>query len=113
MPVWGLWFEDALYFSTGRTSQKGRNIAANPEVVIHLESGDDAVILEGAVSEVTDKEVLIRFADAYERKYDFRPDLDDTSDGAYYVLHPRKAFAWREKDFPESATRWRFAPMSS
>jgi hypothetical protein len=107
MPVWGLWLEGAVYFSTGRTSQKGRNLAANPAVVIHLESGDDTVILEGVVAEVTDKEVLARFADAYETKYDFRPDVDD-ADGLYYKLHARKALAWRERDFPESATRWRF-----
>jgi general stress protein 26 len=108
MPVWGLWFENAVYFSTGRASQKGRNLAANPEVVIHLESGDKAVILEGRVSEVTDRELLDRFAQAYEKKYAFRPNVEDTSDGAYYVLDPRKAFAWREQDFPESAARWRF-----
>jgi hypothetical protein len=107
MPVWGLWLEGAVYFSTGRTSQKGRNLAADPEVVIHLESGDDTVILEGVAVEVTDKDLLGRFADAYEKKYDFRPDVDDV-DGLYYRLRTRKALAWREQDFPESATRWHF-----
>src|SRR4051794_25481300 len=40
-PVWGLWFEDEFVFSTGTDSRKGRNLAENPEVVVHLESGDD------------------------------------------------------------------------
>src|SRR5262245_60149405 len=42
-PVWGVWFEGALYFSSDRRSRKARNLAAKPEVVAHLESGDDTV----------------------------------------------------------------------
>src|SRR4051794_40830493 len=48
MPVWGVWTGGALYFATSRASRKGRNLAANPRLVVHLESGDEAVILEGA-----------------------------------------------------------------
>src|SRR4051812_9693775 len=46
-PVWGLWLDGRFYFSTDPASRKGRNLAANPALVVHLESGDDAVILEG------------------------------------------------------------------
>src|SRR3954470_22957037 len=49
MPVWGLWLDDAVMFSTSRRSMKGRNLARRPDVIVHLESGDDAVILEGRV----------------------------------------------------------------
>src|SRR5438876_542624 len=48
-PVWGLWLHDAVWFSTGGETQKGRNIARDPRIVIHLESGDETVILEGEV----------------------------------------------------------------
>src|SRR4051812_22385567 len=44
-PVWGLWMDDAFYFSTDSASVKGRNLAARPDVVVHLESGDDVVIV--------------------------------------------------------------------
>lgn len=47
MPVWGLWLEGGLLFGTARTSRKGRNLRRNPAVVVHLESGDEVVILEG------------------------------------------------------------------
>ena len=33
MPVWGLWLDDAFYFSTGASSRKARNLAANPRCV--------------------------------------------------------------------------------
>jgi PPOX class probable F420-dependent enzyme len=107
MPVWGLWFDDAFYFSTGRGARKARNLSRTPYVAVHLESGDDAVIVEGAAEEITDPALLARFADAYDAKYQFRPDTSDP-DQAIYALHPRVAFAWREADFPGGATRWRF-----
>lgn len=108
MPVWGLWLDGALVFSTARRSRKARNLAVRPEAVAHLESGDEVVILEGPVHAVTDAALLARFVDAYTAKYQFRPDPHDTAVGVY-ALRPHTAFAWRERDFPASATRWRFA----
>src|SRR5712692_7847554 len=31
-PVWGVWLDRVLYFSTGPSSVKGRNLAARPDV---------------------------------------------------------------------------------
>ena len=106
-PVWGLWLDGAFFFSTDPTSLKGRNIARNPAIVVHLESGDDAVILEGAAERITDTAVLARFADAYDVKYSFRPDTNDPDFG-FYTLRHKVAMAWLEADFPNTATRWRF-----
>lgn len=47
IPVWGLWLEDTLWFSTDPDSYKARNLATNPELVVHLESGDEVCVLEG------------------------------------------------------------------
>ncbi len=107
MPEWGLWLDGAVWFSTDRASRKGRNIRANPDIVIHLESGDEAVIVEGTAEEVTDRAALEPFVDAYEEKYGFRMDLDQPI-GLVYRLRPRTALGWAEEDFPTSATRWRF-----
>ncbi len=107
-PVWGVWHEGAVYFSTGATTRKSRNLAHRPEAVIHLESGDDVVILEGAVHEPRDSELLESVATAYEEKYDLRPPLDPATGSLLYALRPVKVLAWREQDFPSSATRWRF-----
>jgi hypothetical protein len=74
---------------------------------VHLESGDDVVILEGVAEEEPDVAVLTRFADAYEAKYHWRPGTD-TAQGLTYALRPRVAFTWRERGFPRSAVRWRF-----
>jgi pyridoxine/pyridoxamine 5'-phosphate oxidase len=107
-PVWGLWLDGVFYFSTDPKSVKGRNLAAKPDVVVHLESGDEAVILEGIAEPVADLIELTRFADAYEPKYQFRPD-PTTPDQGVYRLKVVTAFAWAEKEFLTSATRWSFA----
>ena len=107
MPVWGVWLNGMLYFGTDRLSRKARNIAANPEIVAHLESGDEAVVIEGVAEEVTDTSVLRLIADASEAKYNFKPDTDSAG-SLTYVLRPHVAFAWKETDFPGGATRWRF-----
>src|SRR5436190_10842025 len=67
IPVWGFWHEGALYFGTHRDTRKAKNIARNPNVSVHLESGDDVVILEGRAEEV-DQKALARQLDASARK---------------------------------------------
>jgi PPOX class probable F420-dependent enzyme len=108
MPVWGLWMDEAFYFSTDAASRKGRNLAANPSVAVHLESGDEVAILEGRAEQVVAPPVLGRFADAYEAKYKLRPDVSGATAPVYRV-QPAVALAWEEKDFPKTATRWTFA----
>lgn len=46
MIVWGIWWQDAFWFSTGPRTRKVKNIAASPHVVIGTEAADEAVILE-------------------------------------------------------------------
>jgi hypothetical protein len=106
MPVWGLWLDGAVVFSTDPGSVKGRNLAAEPRVVVHLESGDDVVIVEGTVEIRQGADVPDGFADAYENKYALRPEPGPGQ--VVYVLRPAVVLAWREKDFPTSATRWTF-----
>jgi hypothetical protein len=53
---------------------------------------------------------LGRFADAYEAKYKFRPDVTGAASPVYRV-RPAVALAWEEKDFPKTATRWTFPAM--
>jgi PPOX class probable F420-dependent enzyme len=52
VPIWGVWQDGAFYFYTEGQTQKVKNLGAQPEVVVHLESADDVVILEGLVAAV-------------------------------------------------------------
>ncbi len=107
-PVWGVWYEGVLYFSTDRELVKGRNLAARPDVVVHLESGDDSVILEGVVEVISDRALLVEVGKAYARKYPPYNPVEDGMAGVWYALRPRSALAWQEHDFTKTATRWDF-----
>lgn len=107
MPVWGLWREEAFVFSTGTTSRKARNLAADPRIVVHLESGDEVVLLEGVAEPA---EATIAVVDEYEAKYAFRPEVG--VDG-WYRVRPSRAYGWRERDYPQSATRFAFDDSAS
>ena len=111
MPVWGLWHDDAFYFSSSPDSRKARNIASNPNVVVHLESGDEVVIVEGSAELVTDAELLQRLGEDYTTKYEF--EVSFTSGRGLTAVHPRVAYAWREESFPATATRFEFATEAS
>ncbi len=50
-----------------------------------------------------DREARVRFANVYDEKYAFRPDPDTS---LVYVLRPRVAHTWSERDFPGTAARW-------
>jgi nitroimidazol reductase NimA-like FMN-containing flavoprotein (pyridoxamine 5'-phosphate oxidase superfamily) len=46
-PVWGVVTGQNLYLYSERSTVKARNIAADPRVVVHLEGGDDVLIVRG------------------------------------------------------------------
>src|SRR5437879_6259557 len=64
MPVWGMWLDDAFFFSTGRKSRKGQNLAANPACTITNDDGEEAVIVEGLGTRSGDAAELERVATA-------------------------------------------------
>jgi general stress protein 26 len=107
MPVWGVWVDDRFYFGTDKGSRKARNIASNPAMAVHLESGDEVVIIEGFAEEVTDSSVLGQVDKGCLKKYQMGLS-DGPGNSVIYGLKPRVAFGWRENDFNLSATRWTF-----
>ncbi len=108
VPVWGVWLAGEFSFGSGPKSTKTLNIARDARVSIHLESGDDVVIFEGELRQTAPGPELARQLTAeYRRKYQLDPQLADT-DSVFFRLLPRKVMAWRESDFPATATYWLF-----
>jgi PPOX class probable F420-dependent enzyme len=108
VPVWGVWFDSAVWFGTNPASTKARNLGRDPRAIVHLESGDDTVIVEGEAELPADRALLGRFVDVYESKYGHRIRLPDTNEGIFAV-RPRVVHTWTERDFTRNATRWLFA----
>jgi hypothetical protein len=109
-PVWGVWLDNTLYFSSGTTSVKAKNLTKNPQLVVHLESGDDTLIIEGTVValDFNDDRKTTIFKD-YGEKYSFNPaDGDDAEKSVWYELIPTKIMTWLESEFLESVAYWLF-----
>lgn len=104
-PVWGLWEDGALWFGSAANSVTGRNLARDPRIAVHLESGDDTVILEGRV------EVIVPpagFISRYNTKYGQPAEQDEPGGAAWYRFAPAIALTWLESDFVRTAARWTF-----
>jgi hypothetical protein len=102
-PVWGVWLNRRFYFGTDLASRKARNLDANPSVVIHLESGDEVVIIEG-LAELAPAPGIPKDVDAaYLAKYGLH-----LAGNPVFEVRPRRVFAWSEADFTGTATRWNF-----
>lgn len=105
-PVWGVWLDGALYFDGPPTTQWARNIATNPSISVHLESGDDVVILEGVVEDLTtDPDTGARIVAAWQEKYGRLHPEPATS--GILRLRPRTARAWSDSTL-QDGTRWDF-----
>jgi hypothetical protein len=110
-PIDGVWVEGALCFGGSPETGWVRNLQTNPEVSVHLPSGDDVIILDGRVELVTDpKHPLAEASTAASRaKY---PQYY-SGEGAppalpFWMLRPRVVYAWTLEGFPNRATRWTF-----
>lgn len=119
-PLISVWLDDALYFCTGPTERKTRNLARNPHCVLttgcnSIGKGLD-VVVEGDAVPVRDDGALQRIADAYESKYGsaWRFVVRDGvfvhggGEALVFEVAPDKAFAFRKGD-DFSQTRWRFS----
>ena len=110
-PVWGAVAGQTLYLYSERSTVKARNIAADPRVVVHLESGDDVVIVRGTAEELgvpaQVPEVVAALAAKYTAPGDrqYLPDADPDFD-VVYAIRPRSATVWRLADYAASQRRW-------
>ena len=112
MPVWGIWLEDAVWFSSSRGSRKARNLDANPNCTITTDNAYEPVIVEGAGVRFTDLSTITRFVAAINQKYttDYSVDFFDPDRNACFQVRPTWAFGLIESDFTGSPTRWIFQP---
>jgi hypothetical protein len=112
-PVWGVWLDKAFYFSTG--SLAAPNLAAQPAITVHLESGSQVVIIEGVAEPVKDADIIEQVVTLYNQKYNWNLDPHNLP-GPFYAVQPQVVFGWHFDELeltPKSsglgtATCWRF-----
>jgi hypothetical protein len=111
MLVWGVWLEDAFWFTTGSRTRKMKNLLAHPECVVGTEDADEAVIVEGMASFIEDVDARKRIVTIYDKKYGGDIGAVLESSGSLVIrVEPRVIFGFDEhaENFVESATRWTF-----
>lgn len=124
-PVVAVWWDGAVWFSTGANEQKFANLSTNPHVVMttgcnRWDGGLD-VVVEGEAVQVTNDQVLARVAEEFRSRWDGRWQFtasggcfrgsDGTGEAMVFSVRPAKVFAHAKGD-PFGATRHRFPPAS-
>lgn len=115
VPRWGVWLDGVFWYDGSPETVHVQNLVANSACVLHLENGQEAVIVEGAsqAAEPPGLELGARLAAQFVEKYaslGYSPDPDSwegPDSGGLRVLTPSKAMAWF--DFPTDVTRFRFS----
>ncbi len=111
MPVWGMWHDDAFWFSSSRPSRKARNLSADSRCVVTTEDAQSPVVMEGSAELVTDPGALATMLALENAKYatNYSIDLLDPAVSASFRVRPRWAFGLRQDDFTGSPMRWDFS----
>jgi PPOX class probable F420-dependent enzyme len=110
MPVWGVWLDARLWFSSAAGSRKVRNLAADPRCTLTTDDARDPVVVEGVAERVTEADALRGFLAAVNPKYGstLTEEFLDPAVNATIAVRPATVFALSGADFPGSPTRWRF-----
>ncbi len=121
-PLLSVWLDGALYFCTGDSERKAKNLAHNAHCVLTtgcnaLNEGLDLAV-EGEAMRVSDEARLRRVADRYAAKYDWHYTVresafhgDSGNIALVYEVAPTTAFGFGKGTF--SQTRWRFSRASA
>ena len=108
MPVWGVWWDDAFWFSSGLRSRKSLNLAHDARCAVTTDDARNPVILNGIAERVTDPDTIAGFNDAVNAKYgtSYSVDFYDPAVNGVYRVRAEWAFGVAEDDFTGSPTRW-------
>lgn len=109
VPRWAVYVEGKVYYDGSPETRHARNVAENPHVSVHLESGEKALIAEGTCRAAgkPDPELAKEIAAAYQVKYKplgYAPKPDQWDQGGLYEFTPRKVLVWTK--FNEDPTKF-------
>lgn len=107
-PVWGIWKANKFYFETDPNSAKGRNLSNNQSIVVHVQDGNDTVILEGSARGEKKVETLNQLKRDYLRKYEYTPDWSSESGQIVFRVGPKIIHAWKAPRMHRSLVKFIF-----
>jgi hypothetical protein len=116
VPRWAVFIDGKIYYDGSPETRHNRNIEINPYISVHLESGTEAIMLEGtsAPAGKPSPELGKRLSQEYKKKYKelgYAPEPDSWEEGGLYVFTPRQCIAWSK--FNEDPTKFIFEDQAS
>jgi nitroimidazol reductase NimA-like FMN-containing flavoprotein (pyridoxamine 5'-phosphate oxidase superfamily) len=110
MPVWAVWYQGKLWFSSSNSSRKARNLAAEPRCTLSTDNPLEPVVVQGRAQRVTDPAALATMLAAENTKYgtSYGMDMVDPASNSVFGLAPEWVFALDSRDFAGSPTRFTF-----
>ena len=113
VPKWAVWVNGRIYFDGSPETRHARNITGNPFVSLHLESGDDVVIVEGIAQPMSKPSTALaaQVAQAYTAKYadkGYSPEPTQWDNGGLFEIVPRTVLAWTS--FVDDPTKFLVTP---
>jgi hypothetical protein len=111
IPRWGVFVDNRFYYDGSPETRHARNIMENPHITLNLESGSQAIMLEGASAPAgkPSSELGKKLSQAYKKKYKefgYAPKPNSWDEGGLYVFTPRQCIAW--SNFTENPTKFVF-----
>lgn len=111
VPRWAVFIDGLIYYDGSPQTRHAQNITRNPHVSLHLESGTQAVILEGTSRPAGKPSAQLagKLVQTYTAKYagqGYRPTADQWDEGGLYVFTPRQCIAWTA--FTDDPTKFLF-----
>jgi hypothetical protein len=111
VPIWTASVDEVLYVFGERRSVKFRNLAANPHMVVNLESGDEVVVVRGTAYDVVTPAQVPAVVAAFAAKYTERDDVQwlpevDPSVDLVARITASVALLWSSDDYFGTKRRW-------
>lgn len=111
VPRWAVYVDGKIYYDGSPETRHNRNTESNPNIAVHLESGDQVIILEGTSLPAgkPSPQLADQLVEAYRKKYakeGYSPEPSQWDEGGLYVFTPRQCLAWTK--FTEDPTKFTF-----
>lgn len=113
MPVWAVWHEGKLWFSSSNGSRKARNLAGRPRCSLSNDNPLEPVVVHGRAERVTGPDALAAMLEAENAKYgtSYGLDMVDPVSNSVFALLPEWVFALDSSDFTGSPTKFIFSSV--
>ncbi len=105
VPIWGLWYENRIFFGGSPKTKWVRNLKESPNVSLHLPDAEIVCIIEGMAIFLEDDDIDEKTWDILDTKY--REKYQQFHGSPYIFIEPSKILTWNSQTL-DQMTIWNF-----